>query len=111
MRATEGKRPGPLCLGGGAFAGHAVLFGLVCGGRVGHVALDPPHVALEAVVAARPAERARDVPRGGEVAGEPGEVGKARAVLRGGRPLPSTTNCMPWREASVRPSSRSASAR
>lgn len=70
----EGKDESALGLGGGPLAGDGVLLGfraggLVRGGCAVHVGLDPPHVAQDAVVAS--------LPGGGEVAGEPGEMGQS----------------------------------
>ncbi|MFJ9034882.1 hypothetical protein ACIRQP_42050 [Streptomyces sp. NPDC102274] len=77
----EGEDERALGLGGGPFTGDAVFFGFragvrVSGGGAGHVGLDPPHVAQDAVVAAFPAEGPGGFEGGREVSGEPGQVGE-----------------------------------
>ncbi|MGV9853007.1 hypothetical protein ACWDWU_30175 [Streptomyces sp. NPDC003442] len=75
-------------LAGGSLACDAVLFGFdvggfIRGGCAAHVALDPPHVAHHAAVAAGPAEGLGGGQGGGEVAGEAGEVCQAAPGGRG----------------------------
>ncbi|MEU8480996.1 hypothetical protein [Streptomyces hygroscopicus] len=72
----EGQDEGTLGLGGGVFAGDAVLFGLdtrrlVRGGRAVHLTLGPPRIAFDAVVAF-PAQGPGGGQCGGEVAGAAG---------------------------------------
>ncbi|MFE0737472.1 hypothetical protein [Streptomyces sp. NPDC058855] len=112
----EGEGEGALGLGGGAFAGDAVLFrlgagGLVRGGGAVHVAVGPPDVAVDAVVAPGPAEVGDDRVGGGEVAGKAGEVRQAAAGGGARRPPVSATYCMPRRDSAERPRSRWALAR
>jgi hypothetical protein len=57
----EGEDERALRLGGGLFAGDAVLLGFLAGGRVGvgcevHAGLGPPQVSEDAVVASFPVE-------------------------------------------------------
>jgi hypothetical protein len=77
--ADEGKGEGALGLGGGAFAGDAVFLGFgasgfICGGCLVHVAVGPPDVSADAMVAAVPAEGFGGGEGGGEVAGDAGQV-------------------------------------
>ncbi|MER5737306.1 hypothetical protein ABT117_16715 [Streptomyces sp. NPDC002262] len=81
----EGESEGALGLGGGAFAGATVLFGLgvgglVRGGGAGHVAVGPPDAAVDTVVTSGSAEGGDDGVGGGEVADEAGEVRKSAAA-------------------------------
>ncbi|MFI8294182.1 hypothetical protein ACIGBL_34255 [Streptomyces sp. NPDC085614] len=82
VRIGECKDEGALGLAGGTLAGDAVLLGLVASGGVGggrtvHVAMGPEHVAFDTMLAALPAEDLCDFVRGGEVAGDAGEVSQA----------------------------------
>ena len=55
-RVGEGESERTLCLAGGAFAGDSVMVGFVAGGGADHVAVGPPDVAVDVMVASCPAQ-------------------------------------------------------
>ncbi|MFF0066542.1 hypothetical protein ACFYRC_34435 [Streptomyces sp. NPDC005279] len=77
--AHEGEGEGALGLAGGGFVGDAVFLGFSASGFIGgsclgHVAVRPPDVSADAVVAAIPPESIGGGEAGGEVAGEAGQA-------------------------------------
>lgn len=106
-RVSEGDNEGEEGLGNGPLALRIMLFGFGPCSREGgdgavDVAVGPPDVGEDAVVAALPAQGRDGGEGGGEVAGDAGELGQAAAARAASRPPASATWRMPSRASRVR---------